>query len=473
MPGYSRRLQVAVTAVALAVGPGIASAHDVTGSRFEAPLPLDLLFAGAGATVALTALWLAVTDDAPPSPTGHPLGTISSRSVRVLRAVAGGVFFAGVLAVLVVGFVGRQVAAENFATVFTWPVWFRGLALLAVLVGTLWPTLSPWRWLYRGLCWLEGDDPALRPYPSWLGHWPALLGFVVLVGIVENLTVIPRSPTLTAAIVALYTLVMVGGGVLFGREWFERADPLGVFYRLFGRVAPVAVDRTDDGGRRVLARPPWRGCRRPVAGLALVVFVVTSVYTVSFDGFANTRLYQRLLFDVRDLLGTGPQTSLLLYFVGLTLFVAVFAVVSRLGERLGGAPTVTDSVVADGGSARRRVTTVFAPAVLPIAAAYDVAHNAPYVIRLTVAVLDISLSPVGVGLGGVDPLAWLSVPLFWGFQVVLIVVGHVVAVVAAHRIAVDRYDSASAARRAHLPMVVLMVGYTVLSLWIVSRPVVA
>lgn len=67
-------------------------------------------------------------------------------------------------------------------------------------------------------------------------------------------------------------------------------------------------------------------------------------------------------------------------------------------------------------------------------------------------------------------LGWLSLLVFWASQVALVVAGHVVA---AHRVALDRYGTASAARRAHLPLVVPMVGYTVLSLWIVSRPVVS
>ncbi|MFC6732932.1 hypothetical protein [Haladaptatus sp. GCM10025893] len=54
----------------------------------------------------------------------------------------------------------------------------------------------------------------------------------------------------------------------------------------------------------------------------------------------------------------------------------------------------------------------------------------------------------------------------------LIIVGHVVAVVAAHGVAIRRYATPSLARRSHVPLVALMVGYTVLSLWIISRPVV-
>jgi hypothetical protein len=56
----------------------------------------------------------------------------------------------------------------------------------------------------------------LGRYPSWLGSWPALAGFLALIGIIENLTVIPRSPTLTTVVIAVYALVMLAGSVLFG-----------------------------------------------------------------------------------------------------------------------------------------------------------------------------------------------------------------------------------------------------------------
>jgi len=111
----------------------------------------------------------------------------------------------------------------------------------------------------------------------------------------------------------------------------------------------------------------------------------------------------------------------------------------------------------------------FAPTVLPIAAAYEVAHNYPYVLRNLADVLALTVGDPG----SVTLLGWLSLPVFWASQVILVVVGHLVAVVAAHYVAVSRYDSPAAARRGHLPLVVVMVGYTVLSLWIISQPVVS
>jgi hypothetical protein len=143
--------------------------------------------------------------------------------------------------------------------------------------------------------------------------------------------------------------------------------------------------------------------------------------------------------------------------IGLVGFVGLFSAVARLGDALG---------LGDGVGTAQGPTLAFAPTVLPIAAAYDVAHNYPYVIENLARLLELT---TGVA---VSPLGWLSLPVFWGSQVILVVVGHVVAVVAAHRVAMGRYESSTAAQRGHFPLVVLMIGYTVLSLWIISRPVV-
>jgi hypothetical protein len=444
---------------ALGAAPAVARAHEVGGSRFDAPLPPALLFAGAGAAVALTALGLALVGRVPSG--RRRVLTVPARIASPLRRGAAAGFLLVALSAAVAGIVGRQVAAANPATLLVWPVWVRGLALVAVLVGSPWPTLSPWRTVYRWLVRIEGREVALLgAYPARLGAWPAVVGFLALVG-VETLTVVPRSPRLTAALLAAYGLAMVAGAAFFGPAWLRRADPLAVLYRLLGRVAVVDLSRTDDGGWAVAVRPPWRGCLAPLAHPSLVAFAVAAVYTVSFDGFAATRPFQTALFAARGALGTGAGTSALLYALGFGGFLGAFGAVCWAVERLGAATRD-----ATGAAAR------FAPTLLPIAAAYEVAHNYPYVLRNLGRLVAVAARPVVPGARPVELLGWLSLPAFWGSQVALIVLGHAVAVVAAHAVAVDRYGPARA-RRGHLPLVALMVGYTVLSLWIVSRPVVA
>ncbi|MFN2484051.1 MAG: hypothetical protein ABR509_03830 [Candidatus Limnocylindria bacterium] len=65
-------------------------------------------------------------------------------------------------------------------------------------------------------------------------------------------------------------------------------------------------------------------------------------------------------------------------------------------------------------------------------------------------------------------IGWIPSEVIWYVSVVAIVVGHVAAVVLAHRLALR-----SGRRRAFVvgaPLVLLMLGYTVLSLWIIAQP---
>ena len=443
---------------------GTASAHEISG-RFEAPLPLGLLFGGAGVTVAITAIMLSFTvEHSLRESPGRALFTFSPSVARGVRAATRALFFTAFLLAIVTGIWGTQVSAENFATVFVWPVWLKGVAITAALVGNPWPVISPWRTLYDGLTRVEGKPiAAFGTYPEWLGRWPALAGYLVWIGILENLTAVPRSPSATALLITFYTVVMLVGGVAFGPQWFRQADALAVLYRLFGRVAPVTAIRTDEGGYRVRIRSPWRECTRPVVGTAAIAFVISTVYTVSYDGFTSTPEYQALLFGTRNALGAESSIGVLLYLTGFCGFLVAFFAVIALTER----------VARESDSGWNTAAVAFVPTVLPIAVAYEIAHNYPFVLG-NAGLLAAALWPfLGLGHGPtVDPLAWLTLPAFWWSQVLLIVVGHIVAVIAAHYVALDRYESVATARRAHVPLVMLMVGYTVLSLWIISRPVI-
>jgi hypothetical protein len=357
------------------------------------------------------------------SSTQRSIATVSIPFVRILNLLARSLFFLLFLTALITGLFGTTASAENFATIFAWPVWIKGIGLYAILFGSPWYVLSPWQTLYNGLCRLEGEEISLLgAYPDWLGRWPALVEFVILIGVLENLTIIPRSPRSTAVVIMSYTILMIGGAIAFGPAWLRKADALAVFYRLLGRVAPIRPHRIDDGDIRLTLRAPWSGCVRPLADLSLAIFAIAAVYTVSFDGFTATPEFQRVLFDARDALGLGGVVSVLLYGLGLFGFVGVFLTVSWAMSAIVGSETRW-----------RSVALAFAPTVLPIAAAYEFAHNYPFVVRNLGAVLTQAVSLITTTPR--EPIAllgWLSVGLFWGSQVLLIILGHVIAVVAAH-----------------------------------------
>lgn len=453
---------VAATAGLLAAS-SVAAAHPGLGSKFDAPLPLPLLFGGAALTVAATAGYLAAADREV-SVDDRPLARIDPGLANLLRTFGRVGFLLLFAVVLLEGAFGRQAQLENLATVVVWPLWLKGVAVLSILAGSPWRVLSPWRSLYRGLCRLEGGRIALRAYS--LGSWPALAGVLVL-GFVENLTVVPREPLPTTALLAGYALLMLLGGVAFGPTWFDRADALSVLYRLLGRVRVLDARRTPAGGYDFRLRPPWRGALDPVP-VPEVGVVVAAVFTVSFDGFRETPEFGTVAAVARGVFGPGLAAALPVYAAGFALFLAAFAAAAwATAGLLDRSPRET---------ARR-----LAPTVLPIAATYELAHNVDYLLLNAGRAVELLAARAGTPVA-LDPAAWLSLPAYWGLQVTLVVLGHVIAVVAAHAV-LARYGGTDCAGRAdrveravgraHLPLTLLMVAYTLVSLWTVSRPVVA
>jgi hypothetical protein len=144
-PSLARPATLASTALAfLLAGTGLVAAHPGIGTKFDAPLPLPLLFAGAGLTVAATAGYLAVGERE--VRTGErALGRLGPGTGRALRTLGAGGFLVLFVTALADGAFGRQVQLENLATVFVWPLWLKGVALVSVLAGSPWRVLSPWR----------------------------------------------------------------------------------------------------------------------------------------------------------------------------------------------------------------------------------------------------------------------------------------------------------------------------------------
>ncbi len=134
-------------------------------------------------------------------------------------------------------------------------------------------------------------------------------------------------------------------------------------------------------------------------------------------------------------------------------FLAVTALVSRLEP--GGA---TDA-------ARR-----YAPTLIPIAAVYFVSHYFLFLVYAGQLTAGNVADPFGKDWVA-DYAPWKGVPgaVVWYVQVALIVWGHVVAVLAAHRVSVEVHGRARPALLAQSPLVLLMVGYTFVGLWVLGQ----
>ena len=132
-------------------------------------------------------------------------------------------------------------------------------------------------------------------------------------------------------------------------------------------------------------------------------------------------------------------------------FLGAFALVQALTRWLGG----------------HTAAGVYASSLLPIAAGYLIAHYLTLVIQGVVWLPSLIVDP----LNSLAPLLdWIPIGLIWYLSVAAIVGGHIAGIVLAHRLALR--DAAGRATVAGLPMVALMIGYTILSLWIIAQPIV-
>ena len=115
--------------------------------------------------------------------------------------------------------------------------------------------------------------------------------------------------------------------------------------------------------------------------------------------------------------------------------------------------------------------------LVPIALAYNFAHFLSFLLIQGQLIILLVSDPFGSGwnlFGTADYLGNIGVSnarFIWFFSVAVIVTGHIAAVYLAHVRAMVLYSDPRKVLKSQLPMLGLMVLYTVVSLWIVSRPI--
>ena len=492
----SRRLAWAAppALIVLLAGGGTAHAHGF-GERYDLPVPLSLYVGGAGLVVALSfvvaGLFVRSGATAADYPRYNLLGTplgrlLASRPLReAIRTL--GVAILGLY--LVAGFAGSDDPNANPAPVLTW-VWFWvGLAYASALAGNLWALLNPWNALFgwaEGVCRILRKRPPerLREYPDWLGAWPSVGLFLVFAWI-EIIDPGASSPSRLATLVAVYSVLTLGGMAVFGRHaWMKNAEVFSLVFGLMARLSPTETrtgEAVDDYEALEAAGPDerqwnvrWWGTgllAGPTPSFPLAALVVLVLASVTFDGLRETSPWISFASAGAGAFGAlGDNPFVVAGTLGLMAtplaFGAAFAGVAWLMGRLG---------QGDVPLALLMRTSVYA--LIPIALAYHVAHFLSFLLIQGQFIIPIASDPFGLGwdlfgtAGYVVDIGVVNARFAWFAGVAAIVLGHVAGIFAAHAYALRLFASRSTALRSQYPMLVLMVGYTMVSLWIVAQPI--
>ncbi|MDZ7850819.1 MAG: hypothetical protein U5K70_08535 [Halodesulfurarchaeum sp.] len=356
--------------------------------------------------------------------------------------------------VIYFGFTGPQLPAASLAVLVTFVLVRAGLPMVTYLGGNVWPLLNPWRLLVAPV------PTGFVRYPDRLHRWPAVGGLlgIVWMEVFFPLSTVPR--VLSMAIVG-YTVYTVAGAILFGpAAWYDNADPLSVLFRFFGAVAPL--QRRDDGLSITLPGNELADSNA-FSHESDVAFVIALIWELTYSGFITTETGAATIEAAVRLpiafLGTQARASLVytgLLVGGFAIFAGAYWYASVLSRRYTGTYVTA-----------RHIALRFAPPLLAIAAGYHLAHYVSLVVSLSPALGMVITSPLSPP---ANPITLAPPGWFDGLNIGFVLVGHVLAIWAAHATAYEVFASRLVAIRSQYPFIAVMIGYTVISLWILSLP---
>jgi hypothetical protein len=463
--------------------PAVATAHNM-GAVYQSPLPLAVYLAGAATTVALSFLFVLARDmRAAPTAPGRIVRVPAP--FRLLLRAAGLIGWAWIV---VQGILGGTSEA-SVATLFLWVYGWVGVAMLSALLAPVWEWVNPFATIHDILAWIVRragvQGWAISELPASLRVWPAVIGLMFFIWL--ELVAVAGNSTLTIVLVG-YTVLTVALMAQFGRDqWLAAGETFTVWFRTLNRLAiygvvPAAqtaesrgVDPDDEDpdavdATVVVRRPFISGLLDATWEVPRIALVGLGTASIIFDGLSQTVAFATVFGNP----ALVQKTVLLIVFLWIIAGTAL--VVGR---------AVSPGAIGAG--------------LTPIAVGYLVAHYLTYLLvdgqRIVVAISD--PFQTGADLFGTAfflPIAFLPASLVWTIQLASVVGGHVIGAWAGHVTA--QRDMAALAeakpprdlrhrkipgssgrvlpnvRRREIPLAVVMVALTTLTLWSLGQAIV-
>ncbi|MCZ4352841.1 hypothetical protein O4H61_09990 [Roseovarius aestuarii] len=447
-----------------ALWAGRAQAH-ASDQGFALLLPTDIYITAGVACVALTVLLLIILPERAGAWLFRPV-VLPVRRLRV-RYWASCISALLLIGIILFGYSGPRDPVKNPLPLTVWVVWWIGLVTVQGIVGDLWKWINPLTGPARVLATITARGPLWR-YPRGLGYAPAIVGIVAFAGFLMADRA-PNDPPRLAMVVGLYWTAMLIGVALFGPRWLVRGEAVTVLMRTYARMAILGRM----GSRVAVGFPGWQVLKRGRArGLGWAVFILLLLGCGSFDGLNETFWWFGQL-GMNPLEFTGRSSVVAQNLGGLIAanlgLIIVFVLTTWIGLRLAHSDVSLGHAV-----------QAFAPAVLPIALGYHIAHyltsflvDGQYVLELLSDPLQLGADLLKRGAYSITT-GFLHTPdtvrIIWLSQAGAVVGGHIIAIILAHELALRVFQSRRAAVLSQAPLALFMIGYTLFGLWLLASP---
>ena len=452
---------------------------------FTPPLPLIFCLIGAAATIVITFALAGVFSSKSQlnlNAESFRLNMSDWKTAKVLsgRSTLNGFRFIGVfifILIIYACFRGNSNPIYNIAPTFIWVIWWVGLAYISAFVGDIWRLINPWHSLFHWgeqffLAW--NPSKSIKPlfkYPKRIGATPALIIFFAFAW-TENVYHDSVVPIRIGQMIIIYSAITWSGMMMFGKEiWLRNGEAFTVAFGFLAKFSPVEV-RHDSIPTSNIAQKEIN-LRFPGSGLieiglistSQMLFVLLLLSAVTFDGLMGTMIWMRIQNAVTEyipnilVVGSLGLIIVSVVFAGFYLFFC-FLMKSVSGTNYG----------------TKLFANNFVTSLIPIALAYHVAHFLLFLLVQGQLMIPLISDPFGHGWDLFGTANYrinfrvMSPTFFWIISVSSIVIGHVVAVVVSHFIAMRMIRNRYKAFKSQYPMLVLMIFYTIASLWIITQP---
>jgi hypothetical protein len=327
-----------------------------------------------------------------------------------------------------------------------------GVIFASALLGPVWKAISPVRTINLAFAKLSGSDPdhGVYDYPERLGYWPAAIGLYAFVWM-ELVYSMPTELPSVRLWGAVYLAVMLVGGALFGNGFYERADPFEVFSSLIGKLSPWSIR---DG--HLIVRSPLANLDSVQVRPGLIAVVAVLFGSTGYDSFRESSRWVQFVQGSSISENVLNNAGLLAFCVGAGLIFSVGCVLTGVGPE----------------TRRRELPNRLAHSIVPIVLGYFIAHYLTYFVEVSQRTVQYASDPLsdGSNLFGTADLQinyWFSYhqTLVANIKVGAVVIGHVLAAMAAH----DRAIKILPRRHqltGQLPLLFAMIAFTAGGLYI-------
>lgn len=456
-------------AAIICLTPGVALACALPPSIIMT-LPTDYYMLGAAITVAVTGL-LATSPRLLPRMTARSLFT---RPILLPVTATSYAAWVVLLGLILIGFLGARDPMHNLLTLTIWTVIWVALPMGCTLFGNLWHAINPWTApirLTRQMLGRTGNIGLAR-----FGHLPAVVGLFGFFWF-YIVSMSPDDPQTLATATATYWTAIYALGVAEGEDWLHEGEFLTVYFGFISKIAPFWLDMK---GTRATLKLGWPGTQiliMPALSPSAIAFVTLALAGLTFDGLRETFWYMGLIGE-NPLEFTGRSAVIGVNSFGLIatwgLTAATIMAALHAGPMLQRRPALAMA----GGPVPHKARPNLMPVMLSflaIAAGYHAAHYLTTLLTagqyMIFALNDpllqgdayLGLPPFYISMGFLTDQGMMT--LIWNTQFALILGAHILAVILALRL-----TPAGVQARVHFPLTALMVGYTVLGLWLLASP---